>query len=361
MYEIEIVKHEEKREELINLFRICFGHSMSPEIWDWKYIQNPWVVDNPEVIVATNNGRIVGTRPFLLSEMWIKNEKVKVAQPCDTMVHPEHRRKGIFSRMNQFAIEYLKKSDCVFFYNFPGPMSHPGYLKQDWKVVSAMEFLFQAINSQKVISYKLDNKVLGRGLGFFYAILLNAKTRKHPSCNSFDLIISDQFIFGLQDLDALRDKSVINIVRSEIYLKWRFDKHPEYNYKYIVAKKAKSLWGYAVVSMREQDNGLIYGMVMDYLVRNNNINCLRMITSKCIDELEKMGCDLILTWSSPNTILRKELIENFRFKSSIKFPYNKLIEKRYFVTRYINKQVRSKIDIYDKRNWNITYSYCDST
>jgi len=282
MYKIEIVKHKEKKEELIRLFKISFCHSISPEFWDWKYIQNPWVSDNSEVVVTMNNGEIVGARPFLSFEMWIKDEKVKVAQPCDTMVHPKHRRKGIFSRMNQFTIEYLKKNGYAFFYNFPGSMSLPGYLKQGWKIVSTTEFLFRVINPQKVISYKLGNKVLGEKLGLFYATLLNTKERKHPLCNSFDVIISDQFIPELQDLDALRDKFSINIVRSESYIKWRFDKHPEYTYKYIVAKRAKSLWGYAVVSVREQDNGLIYGMIMDYLVRNNNIDCLRVIIGKCI-------------------------------------------------------------------------------
>ena len=76
MYEIEIVKHKEKKEELINLFKICFSHSVSPEFWEWKYIRNPWTPDNPEVVVTTNNGTIVGARPFMSSEIWIKNEKI---------------------------------------------------------------------------------------------------------------------------------------------------------------------------------------------------------------------------------------------------------------------------------------------
>lgn len=361
MYEIEIVEYKEKKEELINLFKMSFGHSISPEFWDWKHTQNPCASDNPEVIVATNNGEIVGARPLLFFGMWIKDKKVKAAQPCDTMVHPKHRRKGIFSRMNQFAIEYFKEDECAFFYNFPGTMSRPGYLKQGWKIVSIMEPLFRAINPQEVISYKLGHKVLGRGLGFLYATLLNARVKKYPLSNSFDVIISDQFIPELESLDGLRDRSAINIVRSKSYLKWRFDKHPKYNYKYIVAKRAKSLWGYAIVSVREQGNRLMYGMIMDYLVKNNNIDCLRVIMSKCIDELEKLECDLILTWSFPNSILRRELIHYFRFKSSVKFPYNKFLDKEYFVTRYINKQVMRKVDIYDKRNWNITYSYRDCT
>ena len=42
--------------------------------------------------------------------MWLKGEKIKAAQLCDAMVYPGYWRKRILSRMNQFAIEYVKEN-----------------------------------------------------------------------------------------------------------------------------------------------------------------------------------------------------------------------------------------------------------
>ena len=55
--------------------------------------------------------------------------------------------------------------------------------------------------------------------------------------------------------------------------------HPDHNYKYIVVKKDKKLWGYAVVSVQEEGNGLVYGIMVDYLVKYRDIACF-LVTYK---------------------------------------------------------------------------------
>ena len=101
MVEIRLVKHSAEKEKLLNLFRASFGYNISVEHWDWKHLQNPLAFSDPEVIVAVDGGKIVGARPFLPAEMWLGGEKIKTAQHCDTMVHPDYQGKGIFNRMGQ--------------------------------------------------------------------------------------------------------------------------------------------------------------------------------------------------------------------------------------------------------------------
>ena len=83
MIEIRTVRHLDEKEQLLDLFRVSFNQDMSAELWDWKYIKNPQTSNTAEVIVALDEGKIVGARPFLLSEMWIANEKLVTAQHCD--------------------------------------------------------------------------------------------------------------------------------------------------------------------------------------------------------------------------------------------------------------------------------------
>ena len=77
---------------------------------------------------------------------------------------PEHQNKGIFNRMGQFAIQYLKENDYALSYGFPAPMSRSGFLKQGWRIVAETETIFRAVHPQKLISYKLRSKLLVSGL-----------------------------------------------------------------------------------------------------------------------------------------------------------------------------------------------------
>jgi len=127
---------------------------MSPELWEWKYVHNPFAQRDPEVVVALDRGRVVGARPLLDAQLWINDRKVKAAQPCDTMVHPEYRRKALFSKMNEIANAHSKAEGCALFYNFPNLNSRPGYLKQGWRLIAIME---QIIKPRKAVSYRLES------------------------------------------------------------------------------------------------------------------------------------------------------------------------------------------------------------
>jgi len=360
MVEIKLIKHAEGAEQLSNLFRICFNDKhMTAEIWNWEYLQNPF--SKPEVIVALDNGRIVGTRPFWFAEMWLGGKKVKAAQHCDTMVHPDYRGKGIFNRMGQFAVQYLKNNDYALSYGFPGPMARPGFLSQGYRIVAETENMFRAVHPWKLLSYKLSNKILAGGLGYFYNTFLNTQAKKiKPTLDSFEVDVSERYIDDLEDVDDLRDKSGISLARSESYLHWRFDKNPEHDYKYVVAKKDGKLWGYAVISTQQQSSGLVHGIIVDYLVKNKNISCFRVLMDRCLNELAQSQCDILLTWAFSEPQFRKELSKCFGFKSSVKFPYNRMFGYAYLEAMMIDEKLAGGVNIYDSNNWQVTHAYWDN-
>ena len=224
------------------------------------------------------------------------------------------------------------------------------------------ETMFRVVRPGKLISYKLRSKLLGSGLGFFYDRLLNAKTTETSQLSSsFQVEVFDQFPDELKEVDALRNESVIDLVRSESQLRWRFDWHPHHNYKYIVAKRDEELWGYAVVSVREQGNGLVHGTIVDYLVKYKDITCFQVLMNRCLDELEKSECDIAVMWAFSEPELGEQLLKHFDFKSSLGFPYNKLFGYEYLDTILIDEQVAERVNIYDKENWRFTYAYRDTT
>ena len=136
--------------------------------------------------------------------------------------------------------------------------------------------------------------------------------------------------------------------------------HPDHNYKYIVAKKAEELWGYAVVNVREEANGLVYGIIVDYLVRNRDIACFQVLVDRSLDELEKSKCDIVVIWAFSEPKFKEQLLKRFGFKSSFKFPYNKVFDYGYLDALRLDERVAERVNIYDKENWRVTYAFRDT-
>jgi hypothetical protein len=359
MIEINIVKHVDEIGQLVKLFHVSFGRKMSEKFWKWKYIDNPFASSSQEVIVARDGERIVGARPFLLTEIMVKDEKILAAQHSDTMVHPEFRNQGLFNRMGEYSLQHLREHNYALSYGFPGPMSRVGFRKQGYRVVVPTEMMFRPINYQQIFSKKLKRDRLGRSLGYFCDKVISNKKLPALKAGSIEVQIFDSYVQELEAIESLRKTTVIEYVRKEKNLRWRFDQHPEHKYRYITAKIEGTVCGYAVISVQEQGNGLNYGMIIDYLVKNEDPWCFGALMEKAIVELTKTGCDLIVVWAFSDPRLKEELQKRFGFSSTLSFPYNRIIDSGYFEALSLNDQAIKCMNIYDKSNWRITHIYPD--
>jgi len=362
MTEIALVKHSDNIQQLIDLFRASFGHKMSEKLWTWKYIQNPLSSDKIEVVVAKENGKIIGARPFMLAEMWLEDKKVRVAQHCDTMVHPKHQRKGIFNKMGKFAIQHLREQGFALSYGFPNLLSRHGFLRQGYRKVARIEVIFKVVNSRRLISSRLKNKFLAKSVSVLYdRILDRSKWTVSKESKAFKVEVFDKVNKEVADVFNLRSKFVIDLVRSENFLRWRFDSHPEHNYKYILAKKNNQLMGYAIISSQEQVDGILYGLIVDHKVRNSDIACYQSLINRSLLDLKKQNCDGIIICTLGEPELEEVLLENFGFKSSVQFPYERLFTYSYMDAIQIDEKLTNKASIYDEKNWRVTYAFHDVT
>lgn len=122
-------------DDFLALHREIFGSDHGREWFAWKYEENPYVYHVP-IFVAETAGELVGARPFFALELSVNGRRHLALQPGDTMVHPDHRRQGLFTRMNEAAIEQYRDRDVSFFFNFPNEKSGAGYLKLGWERVA---------------------------------------------------------------------------------------------------------------------------------------------------------------------------------------------------------------------------------
>lgn len=119
---------------IIDLLKVSLGENLIPKsekLWKWKHEANPF--GTSPVLLAEENGFIVGIRAFLRWEFLEKGKTIKACRAVDTATHPDHQGRGIFNKLTLALTEEIKKEGCELIFNTPNPKSTPGYLKMGWE------------------------------------------------------------------------------------------------------------------------------------------------------------------------------------------------------------------------------------
>lgn len=360
---VTLVNHCDVVPELVELFSLVFRTKTTDERWEWKHLQNPLNPPRPQVVVALDGEKIVGARPLMLANMRVGNRTLKAGQPCDTMVHPDYRRQGLLSRMNEVAIEYARKMGISLLYNFPNPFSAPGYLKQGWQQVIPLESLMRFQEPAQVAEAKFGKGVASRVAGTSYRMLFGGIPRRRcrPAEYSCRIETSDKAIEQLEGLEKLYREDKIELERSRTYLEWRIDRHPEHKYRYIMCFKNEYLVGYVLVGLSTRRNGLRVGQIVDYMVGLRSADCIYPMFDRATAELLGMGCDMLCTWAPADEAICGVLKRSFGFRSAFDFPLKLAFrgEPDWLVARAIDTSLPTNLRIHDAAAWRLTPAFFD--
>jgi len=129
------------RERFLSLYETVWGREKSTEWFDWRFGQNPYG-EGVEMVVAERDGQLVGVEPLLPFRLRADGEETLACQPVDWIVHPDHRRRGLFTRMTERLLESHVSAATVLF-NFPTDALLPGLRKFDWTVVGTIPTYFR--------------------------------------------------------------------------------------------------------------------------------------------------------------------------------------------------------------------------
>ncbi|WP_242695537.1 GNAT family N-acetyltransferase [Halomontanus rarus] len=149
---------DDDRASFLSLYDTVFDRNRDARWFDWKYEENPYA-DHVPIVVAERNETIVGCRSFFPMEMRVDGETRTAFQPCDTMVHPDHRRRGLFSRMNEYALERYGDGSPSFFFNFPNENSKPGNLKHGWRKIGIVPMYYRPQNPVAALGTLLESRL----------------------------------------------------------------------------------------------------------------------------------------------------------------------------------------------------------
>ena len=94
--------------------------------FDWTYHKNPNYHKCLSIIAVSDNDEVVGFRGVFLNKFIIGGKSEVVAQICDTVIVPSARKQGVFSKMNLFLVEILRKEGIKLILD-TGPSWTPYY------------------------------------------------------------------------------------------------------------------------------------------------------------------------------------------------------------------------------------------
>ncbi|ELY36125.1 GNAT family N-acetyltransferase [Halalkalicoccus jeotgali] len=238
-------------EAFVSLYDATFGGG-SAEWFEWKYVENP-VANYVPIVVATRDGELVGARPCVPFRMRVGDRTVEAVRFGDTMVHPDHRRRGLFTRMTQRTVEYYAALDPAFGFNHPNENSLPGYRTLGGRVVGRMPVAYRVQNPAALADGRLDGPAaLGASAATPLArAYLDGLTRlTRPATPGFTITRHDSTpAETLADLYEAGPPEGIHADRTPEFYAWRF-RNPQWEYRTYVAHDGKPVAGIVTGTQR---------------------------------------------------------------------------------------------------------------
>ncbi|QRV16552.1 GNAT family N-acetyltransferase [Haloterrigena salifodinae] len=247
------------RDAFLDLFADVLGGQMGNDWFTWKYERNPYVNHVP-ILVAQRDDELVGARAFFPLRLAAGDDEFSAFQPCDSMVRPEHQRRGLFTRLTERAID--RYDDADLFFNFPNHRSLPGNLKLGWRVASERETYYRIQNPTAWLPQLEPVEPIARSLASGY---VSIRDRFADSTNAVELSRYDRVPSSL--LATLASSETIpefHVARDETFYEWRFA-NPLWTYRTIVATRDGAPIAAVVYGRRDRTSGPTVVRILDVL------------------------------------------------------------------------------------------------
>jgi hypothetical protein len=214
------------RSAFLSLYEEVWGRSKGRDWFEWRFEANPYA-EAVEMVVAERSGTLVGAEPLLPLQLETDAVSVPARQPVDWIVHPDHRRRGLFTRMTDRLLStYGDRATLLF--NFPSEVLRPGLRKFGWTEVGRLGTRYRIQRPGRVVpetkrSTSRTVSRLARVAGPAVKACLGAVDRLAPSPSSV----------GVERVEGVATEAIltvyretrpgkIHLPREERFLEWRF-------------------------------------------------------------------------------------------------------------------------------------------
>lgn len=251
------------REGYLALYETVFEQPRSPDWVRWRY-GGPYT-DQVRMVVAERDGELVGVEPFISLPLRVDGTDVDALQPADVMVHPDHRRNGLMTRMTAFAVEhYADRADL--FFNFPNDVAGRVHRRLGWRDVGTTATAYRVLSPSAVtegLTVPPATDGVARGCyGTVDGVVDTATTAIRdcaPTVRRADGLPADV----LESLYDRRHPDRLHVPRTTEFYRWRLGQSPWDVTTYVAESGGRPVA--ALVVCTERRDGTTYAKLLDVL------------------------------------------------------------------------------------------------
>lgn len=244
--------------EILALFNSGFGQARTLATWYWRFRDNPLGGPLASVARRDSDGRLVGTYMCLPFRLNVSGRALPAAQVVDLVVHPDHRRQGMFERMARHSYEQLGALGYRAEVAFPNPtaMSYPGFTRTlGWSPLSTIRRTGARLDLGRPLRRLLRLPWLANTANATWRVRLARalERRRRASAHAgFEFRTSTAAPEGCDRLwDACRESQGLSFWKDAGYLRWRYDANPDHDFTYGCLTRAGELVALAVALERD--------------------------------------------------------------------------------------------------------------
>ncbi|SFT00754.1 GNAT family N-acetyltransferase [Halostagnicola kamekurae] len=360
-YEIRLYEPSD-RAGFLELYDLVFG-DVDGEWFRWKYEDNPYV-DHVPIVLATHEGSIVGTKPCFVLELRADSKTFRGYQPADVMVHPDHRRRGLYSRTTERMKEYYRARDPELFFNFPNPATLSGSLKHGWEIVERVPTYYRIQRPESMLEMTESERVatLTSVATPVVERYLDAQTPRESgvrgvSVERYDEVPAEVFA----EIYRRAIPGTIHANRNETFYEWRFE-NPTRSYEAYVARKRGEAIAGIVTGTAIEDGSRITNLtdVVPLATTADRRDGIRALLSRIVDDRRD---DAILAVSGDG--IPESILSEFGFYSDLAVPLSHVSQPTTQVTYPISSEGGHEWTVggravADAANWTITFAEQDT-
>ncbi len=284
--EFVLRKYEEQdQEEVLKLWKAAFKHEMSPAMWRWKYLDNPY--EENLLLCESETKQLLafyGGIPFKANR---NGKSVVIVQLMDIMSHPDVRGKGLFVRTGKAFFEFFcTKDGAELLYGFPGAFHFDlGRRILDYSPLADKVVCLQA-ETDKLAAKEIPG-------------LKKMRKIEHPGDEFNNLWY------------RCRKSYPYSVVRDLNFVKWRFADHPQnrsgekyeiWCIKGMTELISRKIHAYAVISV-SKDTAILVDMLCPESGKD-----IALFFAKLGKMLKLRGISRIRTWFPGNHFLKNAAV-----------------------------------------------------
>jgi len=271
---------------IMELVKVCYGEKAeSAEWWIWRHFDP--CVKYSVIYLAMHGDKVVGIRPMSLFHYTLQGKPLIGALFSAVMVHPEYRRRGIFSSLVNACVKEAWNCDADFVSVMPNDISYFGFIKLGWRDPGDRALLIRPLDLIATFKAKIRPDWFGALAAAFphlFVKIISPQLYIAKGLNIEEVAFFNRKADMLSENIGSRYNGLI-LKRDNVWLNWRYKANSWNNYRRYEARSLDgSLKGIAVTNI-EIRKDLRLGYLVEIMGESTDVR--RTLISSAVNQLKE--------------------------------------------------------------------------